>query len=162
MTPASGSAVSGRDDVVLSPSGLQLVSSADDGFAVAYDYDRAGRVNAVRVSSAPTGGTVLWAADSLDDAGRVTREHYGNGEIQSYSYDALGMTSDVRLTDSGSNDLYHVTIQRTAYGAPKIISDPLHPGAASGVDHSLDLYLRHGRALDRTCHGGHRPISSAS
>jgi YD repeat-containing protein len=160
VVPASGPSVTGRDDQQLSPSGLVLVATADDGFAVSYDYDVAARVIAVRNSAAATGGTVLWSAQAngIDAAGRVTGETYGNNDTESFTYDTLGMPADVRLKNGAGTDLYHVVATRNSYGAPKTVTDSLHPPGStitSGLDHAATYtYDLGGRLTDATMAGG--------
>ena len=156
VVPASGPSVTGRDDQELSPSGLLLVATADDGFAISYDHDQGARVTAVRNSSAATGGTVLWSSQTngIDAAGRVTGETYGNGDTETYAYDNLGLTSDVRLKNGAGTDLYHVIATRNSYGAPKTVTDSLHPPGSTittGLDHAATYtYDPGGRLTDAT------------
>jgi YD repeat-containing protein len=121
--PATGSKAQG-----LGFSGLVLSETFDDGFATAYQYDAAGR--AISVSSA---GAALWTADQIDAAGRVTQEHYGNGATQAYAYDNLGLTQHVTVASpSGPPTLYDVTVERTLFGAPKLVVD----NDGTGLDHN--------------------------
>src|SRR5206468_3371491 len=69
-------------------SGLVLAETFDDGFTTTFHYDPAGRADSISTADGP-----LWAADDIDAAGRVVREHYGNGASQSYEYDQLGLQS---------------------------------------------------------------------
>jgi YD repeat-containing protein len=153
VVPASGSSVTGRDDQEFSPSGLPLVVTADDGFAISYDYDRAARVIAIRNTSAATGGTVLWSSQTngIDAAGRVTAETYGNGDTETYAYDTLGLASDVRIKNGAATDLYHITATRNSYGAPKTVTDALHPALTTGLNHAATYtYDLGGRLTDAT------------
>jgi YD repeat-containing protein len=135
-----------------SPSGLELRSTADDGFIQANGFDTAGRLVSVRRLDAAGGPSVeLWAADEMDGAGRIRREHYGNGVVETYEHDALGLAKDIRVS-SGATDLYHVLVEeRTPYGAPTRVTDAIHPGAATGLDQSQTFaYDGAGRLVEAT------------
>jgi YD repeat-containing protein len=136
----------------LSASGLRLDEIADDGFHARYDYDRAGRTVAIRRVAEGGAVTDLWVAEELDGAGRVARERYGNGVVQTATFDALGLPADVRLTAPGATDLYHVVVQqRTAYGAPRIVIDQIQTGAPSDLDQSQTFtYDGAGRIVEAT------------
>jgi YD repeat-containing protein len=115
----------------LSPSGLTLGESFDDGFATTYSYDGAGRATAVS-----SGGTQLWHATVIDAAGRVDNEAYGNGATEDYSYDRLGLTQSVDLhsTVGGQvTDLFNILVTRTTFGAPKTVTDQ---DGGNGLNHS--------------------------
>jgi YD repeat-containing protein len=134
---------SGTVDDTLSPSGLLLVEAFDDGFSARYDHDEVGRVNSIS-----SGGAALWTADEIDAAGRIVREHYGNGRGQNYTYDQLGMARTITLdAPVGSTPLYDVTVTRNSYGAPTIVVDNDH----QGLDHNATFsYDGAGRLTDST------------
>ena len=108
-------------DRLFSANGLLLDEIYDDGFSVDYGHDPAGRV--VEVGK-------HWRAIDVDAGGRVLREEYGSGVTQEYDVDSLGRTTGVRV--DGSSRLLDLTIQRTSFGSPAIVTD--QDGA--GEDHS--------------------------
>jgi len=127
---------SASDISELSPSGLLLEARSDDLFAVGYKYDAAGRAICMRTPPADdpakcrtlpgTASDDYWVADEIDAAGRVRREHYGNGAAQSYDHDALGLVSYARLDQPGAaaaSDLFEILVTRNSYGAPIIVDD---------------------------------------
>jgi hypothetical protein len=111
---------------------LALSQTFDDGLAVNYTYDRAGRLTGLTA-----GGTAVWAADEIDAAGRIDREHYGNGATQSYGFDRLGLTSQVTVASGGSS-LYDVSVTRNAYGAPTLVVDNDNVGLDQKASYSYD------------------------
>jgi YD repeat-containing protein len=157
VTPRTSSE---RTDI--SPSGLPLACTFDDGFAVGYRYDGAGRTFCVgkppltaagRCAILPPGqvgggSDDFWVADEIDAAGRILREHYRNGISQTYGYDELGLTSKVDLFRPASGpavDLFDLTIVRNSFGAPTSVTD----GDTRGLDHSATyLYDGAGRLTD--------------
>jgi len=109
----------GSKQDTLSLSGLLLVETFDDGFTATYLYDPAGRVKSVTNQD-----TALWTADQIDAAGRVVGEHYGGGATQAYDYDLIGFPSHITVArPSGLGTLYEVTVKRTSFGAPSIVTD---------------------------------------
>ncbi|HVZ75623.1 MAG TPA: FG-GAP-like repeat-containing protein [Polyangia bacterium] len=138
----------GTEQTELSPSGLVLQTVADDGFAVAYQYDPAGRLicarpppaeqtgKCQRLAIGQVGGSSddYWVADLLDAAGRVLQDHYGNGATQAYGYDQLGLTASVELKSPVQTpDLFKIAVSRNKYGAPTIVTDE---DGGHGLDHS--------------------------
>ncbi|WP_375744181.1 FG-GAP-like repeat-containing protein [Corallococcus interemptor] len=105
--------LSSEESTVFSPSGLTLATTVD-GVRVDNAYDAAGRP--VRAGS-------YWEALTLDAAGRVMEERYGNGVRQSYQRDAMGLASRVQTLRGTGAALYDVTLTRNAYGAPATVSD---------------------------------------
>jgi YD repeat-containing protein len=134
---------SGTVDNTLSVSGLLLDESFDDGFSAHYDHDAMGRVFSIS-----SGGAALWTADEIDAAGRVVREHYGNGRNEAYTYDQLGMARTITLdSPTGSGSLYDVTVTRNSYGAPTLIVD----NDQQGADHNATFgYDAAGRLTEST------------
>jgi YD repeat-containing protein len=124
---------SGARSQSLSPSGLLLSETFDDGFDTGYQYDAAARV--VTVTSA---GSPLWTADQIDAAGRVVSEHYGNGVTQAYQYDALGLSSSITVKPPSAPSLYDVAIQRNAYGAPTLVTDNDGQGLDQSASYGYD------------------------
>jgi YD repeat-containing protein len=105
----------------LSPSGLLLGETFDDGVETLYAYDGAGRAKSIT-----SDGSTLWQATDLDASGRVVDETYGNGASEQYVYDALGLTWDVRLRSTvggQTRDLFKLLVTRTTFGAPKVVED---------------------------------------
>jgi YD repeat-containing protein len=133
ITVPDAPTTSGSRSQSLSLSGLLLGETFDDGFNTSYQYDAAGRVVAVTSDGAP-----LWGADEIDAAGRVVREHYGNGVTQVYGYDNLGLSSAITVTPPNLPSLYDVTIQRNAYGAPTIVTDKDGQGLDQNANYGYD------------------------
>jgi hypothetical protein len=129
---APGGARTGWAQVDLSPSGLLLAETFDDGFATTRTYDGAGRAKTIS-----SGGSTLWQATSLDAAGRVEGESYGNGATEAYQYDTLGLPERVHLRSTvggQTRDLFEILVTRTAYGAPSTVTD--QDGNADSLNHS--------------------------
>jgi YD repeat-containing protein len=121
---------SGGQTETLGLSGLVFTEAFDDGFSTTFHYDPAGRVDSVSSADGP-----LWGADEIDATGRVIREHYGNGATQAYVYGPLGLTSHIKVAEPGGATLYEVSVDRNAYGAPTIVTDP-NQGAGGRLDHN--------------------------
>ncbi|MBI4511048.1 MAG: VCBS repeat-containing protein [Deltaproteobacteria bacterium] len=104
--------VTAAEELTMSPSGLVLRKSHDDGFALDLGYDAAGRL--VRAGT-------LWETLEQDAAGRVLRERLGNDVHGVFEQDALGLVSRVtarRAPGSGiATTLYDVELFRNEYGA---------------------------------------------
>lgn len=136
----------------MSPSGLTLGETFDDGFATTYLYDGAGRATSVS-----SGGQVLWQATSIDAAGRVNNETYGNGATEAYGYDPLGLTNSVDLQShvgGQATDLYKIFVTRTSFGAPKTVDDL----DGQGLNHSATYtYDDAARLTDATLGGSGDP-----
>jgi RHS repeat-associated protein len=128
-------------------SGLLLHQEADDGFALYPSYDRAGRLQSL--DDNPNAAGDIWhagattAPDTLsgfDAAGRVFGETYGNGLVQSYQRDKLGLPSDIQIGKPPAVPIYHVSLPdaggRTLYGAPSKLVD----NVAGGLDHSATYH----------------------
>ncbi|HEY0986863.1 MAG TPA: FG-GAP-like repeat-containing protein [Kofleriaceae bacterium] len=106
-----------------SASGLVLGRSFDDGFAVTYRHDAAGRV---------IGANNLWELVEQDAAGRTIRERFGNGVDARYNRDVLGLTTKVTLRDAAGAAIYDVDIARNAWSAITGVTDV----DGAGLDHS--------------------------
>jgi YD repeat-containing protein len=135
IVAAAGPSTGGQQSEY-SPSGLLLETHSDDLFAVGYKYDGAGRAICIRTPPANdpakcrtlpgTATDDYWVGDELDASNRVLREHYGNGAIQTYQYDVLGLAEHIRLDQPGggpTSDLFEIMVTRNSYGAPKTIQD---------------------------------------
>jgi RHS repeat-associated protein len=121
----------------VSLSGLVLGLAFDDGLAVPFAYDAAGREIAAGD---------YWRAGNLDAAGRVLDERYGNGALQHYEVDASGQITRVQVQpSSGAAALYDVRLTRTPGGFISAIIDQ----DGVGLDHSATLgYDGAGRLTD--------------
>ncbi|WP_169801030.1 RHS repeat domain-containing protein [Novosphingobium naphthalenivorans] len=76
-----------------------------DSLYVAYDYDTAGNVTAIRENGATSGVGVL-ASYSYDSLGRRTAVTYGNGTARTYAYDSIGRLAGLKIDPAGTaNDL---------------------------------------------------------
>jgi RHS repeat-associated protein len=102
-----------------------LVLSVDRGAGVAFDvsYDPAGR---------PTAVGDLWAVLEQDAAGRILSERYGNGVVQTYQRDAVGLVSDVALTRRTREIFLDLAITRTPTGILHTVTDD----DDTGLDHT--------------------------
>jgi YD repeat-containing protein len=129
VVPDAPAAAGGKSQT-LSFSGLLLTETFDDGFNTLYGYDGAGRVTSVS-----SDGSALWTADTIDAAGRVTLEHYGNGATEAYKYDPLGLAQHMTVTSPVSQtSLYEVAVTRNAYGAPTMVEDVAKENGGQGLD----------------------------
>jgi RHS repeat-associated protein len=108
--------------VTLSPSGLVLRTAYDDGLEIDTRYDAAGR--AVALGD-------LWQITSLDPAGRILAEQFGNGVTQSYQRDLLGQPTSVQVASSAAT-LYRAAVTYSAFGAVSSITD----SDGHGLDHT--------------------------
>ena len=113
----------------LGASGL-LLTREQDGFDITPTYDAAGRV--IRIGA-------YWSAEpgedgrlGLDATGRVLRETYGNGTVQVYDYDTLGLPQGIVLESAAKSPWFNLSVARNAYGAPTAIVDK----DGRGLDHS--------------------------
>jgi len=90
-----------------------------DGFYVAYDYDTAGAVTAIRENGATSGAGVL-ATYAYDDLGRRTGITRGNGATTSYAYDAVSRLTQIVQNPSGTS--YDLTLDHGYNPAGQIVS----------------------------------------
>jgi YD repeat-containing protein len=154
ITAAAGTK-SASEASTLAASGLVLETQADDGFLVGYKYDGAGRTVCVRTPPATdpakcrtlpgTATDDYWVADEIDAAGRVRREHYGNGVIQTYDHDQLGLAQHVQVTSPGGGaaaNLFEVMVTRNSYGAPTVVADLDGQHLDHSATYSYDLAAR--------------------
>ena len=125
----------------------------DDGFANGYQHDGAGAT----IRQLRRHGR-LWTADSIDAAGRVVTEHYGNGATQAYEYDALGLPKHIKVDRpcGAGHALRRVVVTRNDYGAPTIVTD--QDGQRAGPQR--DVRLRPGGRLTDATLGSRRPAVS--
>jgi RHS repeat-associated protein len=132
----------------LAASGLPLQSRNDDGFKLRSKYDPAGRTLSLIDVSASDSGSKIWQAGQgaepdgdtgLDAAGRVLGEAFGNGQLGTYTRDAIGLTSSIKIKKADQPAaLYDVTIQRNKYGAPTLVSDALTTGRDQAAEYFYD------------------------
>lgn len=107
----------------LSASGLVLGRAYDDGFALTYRYDPAGRV---------TAAGDLWTLVDQDAAGRALRETAGNGVDTRTARDALGLPSQVAVRDATGAAIFEVAATRDLATEITAIADL----DGVGLDHS--------------------------
>jgi RHS repeat-associated protein len=106
-----------------SPSGLLLRQQYDDGFDLAYKYDRAGRA---------TAAGDLWTLVDQDAAGRVLEERFGNGVTQTSRRDMVGQISGTKVVGAGGATLYDVDVDRLLWGGISHVVDR----DSVGLDHT--------------------------
>jgi hypothetical protein len=95
----------------------------DDGFDIAYKYDRAGRAMAAGD---------LWTLVDQDAAGRVLEERFGNGVTQTSRRDTVGQISGTKVVGAGGATLYDVDVDRLLWGGISHVVD--HDSV--GLDHT--------------------------
>jgi RHS repeat-associated protein len=108
------------------PSGLVRSIDHGDGVVIDYRHDAAGRTVAIGD---------LWAAEEQDAAGRLVRERFGNGVVQSYQRDAVGQATRIQIVRSGGPALYDAVVAYGPYGAIATVSDD----DGVGLDHSASF-----------------------
>jgi RHS repeat-associated protein len=113
----------GEEFTRTSPSGLVLGTSCDDGFAIDFAFNPAGRV---------IGAGTLWSLEEQDAAGNVLRERFGNGVTQDYERDSLGLPSAVVVERADGTGLYDVGIERNEWLAIEAVTDR----DGHGLDHT--------------------------
>lgn len=116
-----------EESTAYSASGLVLGRSFDDGLALTYGYDPAGRILSVRDAVGE-----LWRVASQDAAGRILEERFKNGAVSRFGRDALGLVSRVEVKAGNGASLYDVAVQRTLWSGISAVTD--NDGA--GLDHS--------------------------
>jgi RHS repeat-associated protein len=110
----------------IAPSGLVLGYSYDDGFAIDFAYDPAGRA---------IGAGPYWTLEEQGADGGMLRERYGNGVVQVFERDALGMPSNIRVERSDGTRLYEVAIDRNDWLALSAVTD----NDGTGLDHTASF-----------------------
>ena len=115
-------------------SGLLLATSDGDGFAFDITYDAAGRPIAVGD---------LWELESQDASGRVLREQFGNGVVQTYQRDVLGQATRIRIDRPGGAPLYDVAVAYNAFGSITSVTD----SDGVGLDHTATFAYDGGARL---------------
>jgi RHS repeat-associated protein len=136
--------VTGEETRVFSPAGFVLSQATDDGFATPFQYDSAGRLNAI---------PGYWMLVAADAAGRTSAERFANGTEQTYERDALGLPTTIRLHipgPSGPITPFSVLIARNTYGAPTAITDVDGVGRDQSASFTFDPAGR----LTRSTTGG--------
>jgi RHS repeat-associated protein len=130
-----------EEQVTLAPDDTMLRLAYDDGLAVDFAYDGAGRL---------IGAGDYWHLEEQDAAGRPLRERYGNGVVQRSARDEAGQLewANLERTRAGvAQTLHDVGITRTPFGAIESIADV----DGSGLDHSsVFAYDRSGRLTGAT------------
>jgi len=104
-------------------SGLVLGRSFDDGFALTYAYDPAGR---------PTAISDLWTLIDQTASGMPKHETFGNGVDTQYERDVLDLPSHVTVRDGSGAAIYDVSAERDLASQIRTITD--RDGV--GLDHS--------------------------
>jgi RHS repeat-associated protein len=128
--------------------GHRIAMTLSDGFAVAYDYDAAGRVAGIREpaqGACPTTTTLLCL--TYDALGRRTRLDRGNGGYATYGYDSAGLLAG--LTQAGAAAA-PASLQAISYNAASQVKQ---------LDQQSDSYVWTGRpptAPSRTYDGLNR------
>ena len=107
-------------------SGLVLSRGYDDGFAVPYSYDPAGRV---------IGAGDLWQLVDQDASGAALHELAHNGADTRTVRDAAGLASQVTVRDVAGAAIYDVTATRNPWTGITALTD--HDGA--GLDHGAQF-----------------------
>jgi RHS repeat-associated protein len=125
-------------------SGLVLGRSYDDGFAISYQYDPAGRLVAAGD---------LWQALEQDASGALLHERFGNGAQARYRRDALGLASQVTVRGANGAALYDVEITRNAWQGITALVDVDGQGLDHGASFTYDAFARLTAA---TAAGGHQ------
>jgi RHS repeat-associated protein len=130
-----------EEQTTLAPAGGLLRVAYDDGLAIDFAYDGAGRL--VRAGD-------FWEVEEQDAAGRPLRERFGNGVVQRFARDEAGQVewAQVERTRAGAaQSIYDVGLTRTPFGAIESIADV----DGSGLDHSsVFSYDRGGRLTGAT------------
>jgi RHS repeat-associated protein len=124
------------------PSGLLLGTDDGDGLGFDVRYDAAGR---------PIGVGSLWSVEAQDPRGRVLRERFGNGVVQTYQRDPNGHATHLQVLPPVGGALYDVNVTYNAYGAVTQIADL----DGVGLDHSATFGFDGGaRLIDATLGSG--------
>ena len=86
-----------------------------------YDYDAVGNVTAIRENGAVSGVGVL-AAYAFDTVGRASSVTFGNGSVQSFTYDAASQLSTLTNNLGGAATAHDLTQTFTYNSASQIAS----------------------------------------
>ncbi len=123
-----------------SGSGLLLSHALAGLGTVTYGYDGAGRLVSV---------PGWWTATTMDAAGRVHEEAFGNGVVGSFACDAAGRTTGVGLA-YGLDAQIGLTLTRNGFGAVTAVRDA---GEAPSARHADFVYDGAARLLQATVLG---------
>jgi hypothetical protein len=130
----------GWESSALSPSGLVLEERAGDGMLLQPEYDRAGRTT--KLGDIWSLGSAGAAGDHRDASGHVLRETYGNGLVQTYGRDSMGLLTGTELRN-GASQLYDIAVaSRTPFGAVASITDNFTGGRDHRASFSYDEAAR--------------------
>ena len=99
---------------VFSPSGLALSRSYDDGLALTYAYDPAGRLTAIGD---------LWQVLQQDASGAPLHELAHNGVDTRFDRDLLSLNRQLTVHDVDGAAIYDVKAERNAWNAVTSITD---------------------------------------
>jgi RHS repeat-associated protein len=136
----------GRRTAVYAPSGIPVHVELDESISLDLGYDAAGRLISIGD---------LWQAESLDAAGRVLAERYGNGVEQTTSRDELGLPSRIDVEAPGGAVLYGLGVTRHEWGGVATLVDD----DGSGLDHSASFtYDTRGRLTGATLGAAANPF----
>ncbi|HTE49236.1 MAG TPA: FG-GAP-like repeat-containing protein, partial [Kofleriaceae bacterium] len=131
-----------RRSAIYAASGQPLQVQLDDAVTLDLAYDAAGRLTAV--------GDV-WQATTLDAAGRVLDERYGNGVQQTTGRDDLGQPVRIDVTGPGGAALFGLDVTRLPWGGIASLTDD----DGRGLDHSASFaYDGRGRLTAATLGAG--------
>ncbi len=115
-------------------SGLLLSHSFEDGFAITYAYDQAGRVIAA--------GDLWQILDPLTASGQPRHERTRNGVDTVYKYDELDLTKQVTVKDATGASIYNVLATRNAATEITSIADLDHVGLDHSATFTYDGFAR--------------------
>jgi RHS repeat-associated protein len=114
-------------------SGLVLGNRYDDGFAINYHYDAAGRI---------VGANDLWQVLELDAGGLPVHERAGNGVDTRFTRDLIGQVSEVNVRSASAASIYDVRATRNAWSAITAIADLDGVGLDHTAQFSYDGFAR--------------------
>jgi RHS repeat-associated protein len=135
-----------EETTTFAASGLELARSFDDGVALSYRRDPAGRLIAVH-----DGVRDLWQLLEQDAADRPLLEQFGNGVRARYVRDVLGQPSSITLRDAAGAAIYDVAIARNGWTGITSVTDV----DGAGLDHTATFqYDRFARLVGATAGTG--------
>jgi len=114
-------------------SGLVLGRAYDDGFALTYQYDPAGRL--IKAGD-------LWSLVDQDASGQPLHEQTQNGVDTQITRDLLGLPSEVNIQDAGRAAIYHVRATRNDWTAITTVADLDGIGLDHTGTYSYDGFAR--------------------